>query len=219
MGIEKVRRVAGVAIPSIMITYGILSVENDALKELDYSTDYELHEDNYLLYHHYDDYMQFSPAAAAFILKLSGVQGKHNLADMTVLYALSNTVMMSIVLPMKNSFKRIRPDGSTYNSFPSGHTATAFTAAEFLNQEYGDKSIWISVGGYTMAGLIGFSRVFNDRHWISDVICGSGIGILSTKAVYWAYPYLRKVFDKKGAVVVVPTYQKGDFGVCFSYNF
>ena len=127
--------------------------------------------------------------------------------------------MIGAVTPTKKLTHRTRPDSSTDNSFPSGHTATAFVAAEFLHQEYGEKSVWISVGGYTMATLIGVSRVFNNRHWVSDVVAGGGIGILSTKAVYWLYPHLRKIVVKDNTAVLFPTYQNGNFGVYFALNF
>lgn len=43
----------------------------------------------------------------------------------------------TIVLSVKSVVQRMRPDGSTANSFPSGHTATAFLGAELFNLEYG----------------------------------------------------------------------------------
>ena len=97
----------------------------------------------------------------------------------------------------KFTTRRTRPNASGWKSFPSGHTATAFVGAEFLFQEYKEKSIWIGIGGYTVAMLIGISRVYNNKHWVSDVITGAGIGILSTKIVYKTYPYLQKKNYKK----------------------
>jgi membrane-associated phospholipid phosphatase len=142
---------------------------------------------------------------------------------MVAIYALSNLLETGIVYSAKTLTKRIRPDGSQDNSFPSGHTATAFVAAEFLFQEYKDKSIWISVGGYTMASAIGVSRVLNDKHWTSDVIAGAGIGILSTKIVYWTYPYVQRIFRKKkndnSQTFVAPFYNSGKLGFSLSYRF
>ncbi|MDR1595298.1 MAG: phosphatase PAP2 family protein, partial [Prevotellaceae bacterium] len=117
---------------------------------------------------------------------------------------------------------RERPDGSDRFSFPSGHTATAFVAAEFLHQEYGDKSVWISIGGYGMASLIGVARVYNNKHWVSDIVAGAGIGILSTKIVYWTYPCLQKTFGKKNKKVqtlVLPGYDNGNLNLTFSCRF
>jgi len=72
--------------------------------------------------------------------------------------------MTAIVFTLKNTTNVQRPDGSSYNSFPSGHTARAFVAATFLHKEYGSKSIWYSIGGYTMATAIETFRVLNNRH-------------------------------------------------------
>ena len=70
-------------------------------------------------------------------------------------------------------------------SFPSGHTATAFMAATMFHKEYGIRSPWYSVAGYTIATATAYSRLLNNRHWISDVLAGAGIGIISTELGYW----------------------------------
>jgi hypothetical protein len=220
--ILKSKEVIGIVIPTAMITYGILSIESDGLKQLDYSTKNELLEDNSLWYNGWDDYFQFSPAALAFGLKISGIESKHSLSDMFILYTLSNALEAGVVFSTKSLTERKRPDGSNYHSFPSGHTATAFVAAEFLHQEYGDKSLWISAAGYGMATLIGVSRVYRNRHWVSDVVAGAGIGILSTKIIYRLYPSIRKSFSKKDTkhqTFICPSYNNGSLGIGFSCVF
>jgi membrane-associated phospholipid phosphatase len=95
-------------------------------------------------------------------------------------------------------------------------------AAEFLHQEYGDKSLWISAAGYGMATLVGVSRVYRNRHWVSDVVAGAGVGILSTKIIYWLYPSIKKPFSKKGAkrqTFICPGYNNGSLGISFSCVF
>ena len=217
-----------IGIPSVMVAYGLLSFGNGALKHIDNSTRYEAHEDSYLLYHRIDDYLQFSPAATAFLLKFSGVESNHKLSDMVAIYALSNLLETSVVYTTKSVTKRMRPDGSQNNSFPSGHTATAFVAAEFLFQEYKNKSISISIGGYTMASLIGVSRILKDKHWASDVVAGAGVGILSTKVVYWTYPSIKKIFNKKNdnqhldnysQTFIAPFYNSENWGLNLSHRF
>lgn len=219
----KNKKNIGIALSVAMITYGVISIESDALKRLDYSTRDELLEDNYMWYNGWDNYFQFSPAALAFGLKLAGMESKYQLPDMFILYALSNALETSVVYTTKKLTGRERPDGSNYHSFPSGHTATAFVAAEFLHQEYGDKSIWISIGGYSMASLIGVSRVYNNKHWVSDVIAGAGVGILSTKMIYWLYPSIKKTFsrkDRNSQTFIFPSYENGHLGMMnFSYIF
>ncbi|MDR3062268.1 MAG: phosphatase PAP2 family protein [Dysgonamonadaceae bacterium] len=219
---DKTVKILGVAVPAVMITYGIASLENGGIGELDHSIRRELLKNNYIWNNGWDNYLQFSPAVAAFGMKLYGVKSTHKMPDMIALYTLSNVLEIGIVYTTKFAVSKKRPDGSDNHSFPSGHTAMAFVAAEFLHQEYKDQSVWISVGGYAMGTLIGISRVFNDRHWVSDVIAGAGIGILSTKVVYWTYPYLQKAFGKKDRklnAVVFPSYNGGVLGLNVSCGF
>ena len=210
------------AIPSAMITYGTISLANNMLMHIDHSVRNHLVEKDALWNQSWDNYMLLSPAVAAFSMKLCGVKSTHKTTDMLILYTLSNVLNFGVVEGCKHAVKRERPDRSDYSSFPSGHTSTAFVAAEFLHQEYKNQSVWISVGGYSVASLIGVARVYNDRHWMSDVIAGAGIGILSTKIVYWAYPYLQEAVgkkDKKANANFFPSYQNGNWGIHFSYCF
>lgn len=205
-----------------MVAYGALSFKSDAIRQLDYSTKNELLEDNSLWYNDWDDYLQFSPVVAAFGMKLCGVKSTHKLGEMAILYTASNLLAGGIVYRTKVATGRERPDGSNNHSFPSGHTQTVFVAAEFLHQEYKNQSVWISVGGYSMATLIGASRVYNNKHWVSDVVAGAGIGILSTKLVYWTYPYIKKIFcknDSKMTSFIIPTYNEGKLGLSFTSVF
>jgi membrane-associated phospholipid phosphatase len=91
-----------------------------------------LQEDHPRFAAHVDNYIQFAPAAAVFLLNLSGIKGKNTLKDASFIYAISTAVMCGTISTVKGSVHRLRPDGSAFNSFPSGHTATAFAAAEFL---------------------------------------------------------------------------------------
>ena len=142
-----------------------------------------------------DDYLQYAPGLAAVIMKACGVQSRSSWGRMIVSDAFSVAIMAAVVNGMKYSIGTLRPDGSTHNSFPSGHTATAFTAAHILHKEYGELSPWISVGGYTVATFVGVSRILNNRHWISDVLAGAGIGILSTELGYFLADL---IFKEKG---------------------
>jgi len=219
---NKTGKIVGIAIPAAFIVYGAISLGDNGIRHLDYTVHDNLVEHNALWHVKWDDYLQFSPAVAAFGMKLAGVQSTHNLLNMAILYALSNGVNGVIVEASKYIVGRERPDQSNHSSFPSGHTSTAFVAAEFLHQEYKDQSVWISVGGYSMATLIGVARIYNNKHWVSDVVTGAGVGILSTKAVYWVYPYLQKIFgrkDKKMSAILLPSYDQGNWGVSLSYGF
>lgn len=136
--------------------------------------------------HHLDDWLQHGPLALTFGLKFAGVEGRSDWKRYLVSGVLSYATMGAIVNGIKYSAKEMRPDGSTANSFPSGHTATAFVAATILHKEYGlTRSPWYSVGGYAAATTTGVMRSLNNRHWISDILVGAGIGILATDLGYF----------------------------------
>lgn len=141
---------------------------------------------------HFDDYLQHIPSASVFLLSLSGVEGRHDLRNQSKLYLKSQLLMLTTVYSLKYTVGEARPDTGKKNSFPSGHTAQAFTAATFLSKEYGHKSIWISIGAYTAATTVGVFRLLNNRHWITDILVGAGIGILSTEFVYFTHRDKRK---------------------------
>ena len=132
-----------------------------------------------------DDYLQFFGPAAVVGLKLGGYEGRSDWPRLLASAALSYGIMAGFVNGIKYTAKEMRPDGSTANSWPSGHTATAFVGATLLHKEYGlTRSPWFSVAGYGMATATGVMRVLNNRHWVSDVMSGAGIGILSTELGY-----------------------------------
>jgi len=132
-----------------------------------------------------DDYVQFAPLVLTWGLKATGYEGRSQWGRLLASNAFSAAIMAGLVNGIKYTAKEKRPDGSTSTSFPSGHTATAFMAATILHKEYGlTRSLWYSVGGYAVATGVGAFRVMNNRHWVSDVMMGAGIGILSTELGY-----------------------------------
>ena len=143
----------------------------------------------------YDDWLQYSPAALTIGLKAAGYESRSSWGRMLTSDAISAGVMAIAVNGVKYSVGRLRPDGSRHNSFPSGHTATAFMTATMLHKEYGWRSPWFSIGGYSAAALTGVSRIMNNRHWMTDVMAGAAIGIGS---VHLGYFLSDKIFKGKG---------------------
>ena len=132
-----------------------------------------------------DDYTQFFGPAAVVGLKLGGYEGRSDWPRLLASAGMSYGLMALFVNTIKHTAKEMRPDGSTANSWPSGHTATAFVGATLLHKEYGlTRSPWWSVAGYGVATATGVMRVLNNRHWISDVLSGAGLGILSGELGY-----------------------------------
>lgn len=132
----------------------------------------------------YDDYTQYAPAALVLGLKACGYQGRTKWGGMLVSDAFSIGIMTITVRGVKYIVNRQRPNGGNH-SFPSGHTATAFMTATLLHKEYGWRSPWFSIGGYTVAAVTGVSRMMNNAHWMSDVVAGAAIGIGSVHLGYY----------------------------------
>lgn len=214
-------KIAPFIIPAVFLGYGAMGGGNNFVNDLDVTTRAELQEDHPLFSVKADNFLQYAPAAAVYALNLSGVKGRHNLVDATGIYAISFGLMKASTLIVKSATNRLRPDGSTYNSFPSGHTATSFAAAEFLKQEYKDVSPWYGYAGYTVATATGIMRLYNNRHWVSDVVAGAGFGIISTKVSYLVYPKLKRLIAGKGKqdFSLVPIYQDKAFGFSFASRF
>ena len=168
-----------------------------------------------------DDYIQYSPMAAVYGLNLLGIKGEHSFKDRTIILAMSYATMGVAVHSMKFAFKEKRPDTNARNSFPSGHTATAFMGAQFLYEEYKDVSPWIAYAGYPVAAITGYLRIYNDRHYINDVIAGACIGIMSTKLAYWLYPkcFKHTAGDKRLTMIGTPYYSSEGAGLnlCFLF--
>ncbi len=84
-----------------------------------------------------------------------------------------------VVQSIKLAVRRDRPDLSGDNSFPSGHASDTFAAAVVFQRHLGMK--W-AIPTYLIAGYVAVSRLHENRHNLSDVVMGSGIGIASGMA-------------------------------------
>ena len=99
-----------------------------------------------------DDYTQFFGPAMVVGLKLGGYEGRSDWPRLLASSLMSYGIMAGLVNGIKYTAKEMRPDGSSANSWPSGHTATAFVGASLLHKEYGlTRSPWWSVAGYGVA--------------------------------------------------------------------
>lgn len=208
-------------IPTVLISYGIITRESRSLQQLDHSTHNEVSE-HLKVSIPIDDYSQFAPAVAIYGLDLMGIKAKHNFRDRTIIMATSYIVMGATIQTMKRSVPVLRPDGSNDKSFPSGHTATAFVGAHILFKEYRDTSPWIGIAGYAVATGTGALRVLNKKHWASDVITGAGIGILSAEVGYLMLPVFHNLLginDKANNLAIAPSIGVGNYGIGFTYTF
>jgi len=205
--------------PAVLIGYGALSFVVHPIRNFDYYVRGRIATSAPNYNSKLDDYLQLSPAVLVYGLNLAGDEGQNRFVDRTALLALSGGIL-TVTDGLKYIAHRRRPYGTDPLSFPSGHTGAAFLAAEFLAQEYGDKSPLYSVLGYTVASTTAVLRMYGRAHWFSDCVAGAGFGMLSTKVAYLVYPYIRSKLTHRGkhgrTTMVMPTYQDGAPGLAFA---
>lgn len=211
-------------LPGALIAVGSLGLV-PAVKEINRDIRDEVADMRDGHYFRADDYLQYLPVVSTYGLSLLGAKARHSYLDRTFLIATSYLTMGILVNGLKYTVREPRPTGAR-NSFPSGHTATAFMGAELVRMEYKDASVWYGVGAYVVATGVGVLRVWNERHWATDVLAGAGIGILSARVAYWLLPFERRLFglDKKqkaSDMVAVPYYSPTDrsFGASLALTF
>lgn len=210
-----------IIIPTVLIGYGVWATDNDQLEffNIEIKDEVSEHIDDKISI---DDFSQYAPLATALSLDAIGIKGKHNFKDKAIIAITAHLIMGVVVTTIKQTAQVKRPDNSSFTSFPSGHTATAFVGAELLYQEYKNVSIWYGISGYVVASGTGIFRMLNNRHWLSDVVAGAGIGILSAKAAYWLYPTVRKIFNHKETntkTAFIPFYDGKTVGFGLVSNF
>jgi len=188
--------------PTILIGTGIATMYDRGW----YSSQdaYDCIQENYPDFHtKVDNYLVALPVLGVYGLNWAGVKGKNNFLDRSLIYLVSVSLASVTTGIIKRSTNVLRPDGSDYFSFPSNHTTLAFVSATFLHMEYKDQSIWYGVAGYSIATATGVLRMLNNKHWMSDVLVGAGIGILATKVTYLLYPLVKDCIGNRRK-------QKGD---------
>ena len=132
------------------------------------------------------------PALAGFYI--FGHFDENDKAKRTALIATESFLITGLYTTiLKVTFGRHRPstgdssitfDGFTtdHNSFPSGHTSTAFAIATVFANEY-EEVPYIKPISYGLATLTGLSRMNDEKHWASDVFLGAALGYFTSKTL------------------------------------
>ncbi len=218
-------RLKTLIIPGALFAYGCVTLNNGGLRVFNKETreviwDGKKHDRPYI-----EDYLLFAPAVAVYGMNIFGLKGRNNLIDRSVIYGMSNLIANGFVFGLKQVGIETRPDSSDNHSFPSGHTAEAFVSAEFLHQEYKGRVHWtVTAAGYAVATSVAYLRMAHNKHWLSDVVAGAGVGMASTRFSYYLYPVIKHViFGSKKVredAMIMPTYQPGGFyGLAAIYRF
>ena len=151
-----------------------------------------------------DDYLQFVPVGEMYLADLLGVKAKNHWFDQSKYLFMTQVVNLSVVFSLKYGLRKIRPNGN-HHAFPSGHTSFAFASATVLQEEFRESSPLLAYSGSGFAATTGAFRILNYEHWISDVLVGAGIGILSAKLIYHFEPLKHwNPFSKHHQILVIP---------------
>lgn len=81
----------------------------------------------------------------------------------------------------KDTFKPFWPGDNDYHSFPSGHAILAFTNAYAIAKQF--QNPWVKAGIYTVGLVPGISRLWEGKHWLSDVVFSIGVSIFTVEAI------------------------------------
>ncbi|MFL9830348.1 phosphatase PAP2 family protein [Flavobacterium sp. ST-87] len=181
-------------IPTALMGSGVLLFKTQLNKDLQkesqsfFGSDFRTGADNFTV---------FVPLVQMYTGKLLGFKPKNTVMHQTIDVVTADAISYIVVTAIKNSVKAHRPDSSNQLSFPSGHTAIAFTHAALLYQEYKDADFWYASSGFVFATATGILRVANNKHYTSDILTGAGIGLASGIIVSYYNPLQKIYFGKK----------------------
>ena len=166
-----------------------------------------------------EDYLQFMPIAEMYIVDLIGIKSKNHWFDQTKYLGFSNLISAGLALGLKHVTQKTGPNGLPF-SFPSGHTTFAFTNATVFFNEFNETSPLLAYSSYAFATATGTLRMLHNEHWLSDVLVGAGIGMLSAHLVYFFEP-LKKFnpFLTSDNISLAPIINEDRYGVYFAYRF
>jgi len=177
-----------IAIPTTLITTGII-INQPSIKT---------------------SFQEYAPTIADFIFTISDKK-KNDLKHLSDII-ISEIALVATTQLMKRTINAERPNGGKL-AFPSGHTTQAFTGATLLFHHYGKDRPLIGVTGFILAAATGSFRVLRNKHWVSDVTMGAGLGILIGTLTYQLNPVGR---DKMTEHVQIAAYPGG---ISLNYTF
>lgn len=125
-----------------------------------------------------DGYKMLSDVLAVGLPVIAaGVSVAHDDASGFLQLAKSEAFTLATTGILKSTIDETRPNGRDNKSFPSGHTAVAFAAAQYMQMKGG----WeYGIPAYIAASAVGYARVQADEHYWHDVLAGAAIGIASS---------------------------------------
>lgn len=183
-------RTGSYVLPAALLTYGWLKPAIPGIERLDdriYEGIRERHPD---FKTSLDGYLQWAPSLSIYAMDLAGVKTRHGFRDHLLIDAGSILVAGGLGYAMRRIGRNFEVYNKGDSEFPSGHTTNAFRGAEIVRQELRHSHPAWSYSGYVMASVVGILRLYNGQHYLTDVIAGAGLGMLSTKLTYWMHKRL-----------------------------
>ncbi len=170
-----------------------------------------------------DDYIQYAPIGLMFGADAFKLKAKNHVWNQSKFLIMSEVLTGLVVYGLKYSTRIQRPDSSSFTSFPSGHTALSFSAAQVLYNEFKYSQPVLAYSGYLFSTATGFLRVLNNKHWLPDVLLGAGIGMLMTQIVYYFEPlknWTPRILKKNTAISMqcYPSFNQNMMGATLKFN-
>jgi len=161
-----------------------------------------------------DDLLQFGPLGVLGFADMIGLKTANNFKKQAKNVAIITAANYVIIKTIKIATNETRPNGSS-RAFPSGHTSNAFALAGILRHELKGSHPLLSYSGYLLATTTGAFRVLNNKHWVSDVLAGAGIGMLVTDLFYkiQGNPTAAHKKEKKVTSIFMPNFNKKTVGI------
>lgn len=163
-----------------------------------------------------EEVLQYLPLAASLGLEYLGVETQYSILDRGMDALVGVALLTATTKTLKACVPTLRPNGSDDKSFPSGHSALAFAGAELVRLQYGNT--W-GAAAYGTAALVSYLRVFHSEHWMSDVLLGAGIGILSAHLGDLVLSPLKSLFNIRTGIYVRMDSVSGAVCPALSFNF
>ena len=166
-----------------------------------------------------DDYIQYAPIVQLYLADVCNVKAENHWFDQTKYLLISNLITSGITESIKHLTLKTRPNGGQF-SFPSGHTTFAFTNAAVLYHEFSNTAPVLAYSGYLFSTATGAFRMINNKHWLSDVLVGAGIGMIVTHLVYYLKPFKNfNPFKNTQNLSFIPTISNNQYGFKLNYLF
>ncbi len=196
----------------VFVLFGIIWIIRDskAEKHLEFNS---FHNSFFDSFFYYFTFLGDGFTAALVIIVLLTVNiriglfaGLSNIISALVTQLLKHTLFADVVRP-KKFFEGMHDlyfipgvDNYLYNSFPSGHSTCAFSLYLALSLITENKILKLIF--FTIAGLVGYSRIYLSQHFFEDVYAGSIVGVVFTLLVYYLMTKIKRDWMNRSLIKI-----------------